>query len=729
MNNELKQIKKKYGEHMMHLCRTLFPTILNEEGKLIEILDSTFGHPKYLYEDIIEKNAVSNFKDFIYYKYDNQKQKIDKSTKTPFQLMKDAGYTLYECKTNEDIMKFKKYYATGEKLCTFNDNRLKTNYVFFAVKNNVDDIKRENFKKPERQDEYGTSVISIQFSRGEVNTLSIKNRYNHTVNNPDATFDNDLESIIPGLTDSFENYYGFNINQSEKIHFGLDYVKAEDGKYYKYNMEINNIYYCPDNIIIINGRVIKDFIDKEKYLLIDYFILNLQNERFSDLQNTKFYSKSIKQFDKALDYDSFQYELEDFDKINIIKNDDGTKTIELIKPHQNPIYIEIDKCNNIIGYDNPNIRKIEHNFLKFNRKLNKIYIDNVEKIGNRFLFYNKDLVSLNLPSVTEIGRSFLYSCKNIKTINLPNVRIIADNFVGSNNSLEYLNAPNLEKVGESFLSFNDCLTSLVLPKVKYVEDNFLEQNKNLSYLEMPNLEEAGTRFMCSNNKLSIIDFPKLQILKYGFLLRVKYVKKINLPNVISIGDRCLESLEIDEINLPKVKVIGNDFMRRNNHLKKIYIPEVTSIGNCFLSHNEELEEILFPKLVNIGALFLRDNSNIYKVDLSSCEWIDDKFMINNKKLESISLPNVKSIGSQFLFSNEILKEFSADNLEEIYIGFLYCNKELKELYLPKLKFLSEQALVSNSSLENIYVPNLVDIPNDFSRKIDKLKVKQKKLIK
>ena len=35
MNNELKQIKKKYGERMMHLCRTLFPTILNEECKNI----------------------------------------------------------------------------------------------------------------------------------------------------------------------------------------------------------------------------------------------------------------------------------------------------------------------------------------------------------------------------------------------------------------------------------------------------------------------------------------------------------------------------------------------------------------------------------------------------------------------------------------------------------------------------------------------------------------------
>ena len=65
--DDLKLIKKKYGEEMMHLCRKLFPTILEEEGKLISILDSTFGHPKYLYDDI--KNDTKKFKDFIYYIY------------------------------------------------------------------------------------------------------------------------------------------------------------------------------------------------------------------------------------------------------------------------------------------------------------------------------------------------------------------------------------------------------------------------------------------------------------------------------------------------------------------------------------------------------------------------------------------------------------------------------------------------------------------------------------
>ena len=57
--DELKQIKKRYGEGMMHLCRALFPTILEDEGILINILSSTFGHPKYLYDDIIFFHLVT----------------------------------------------------------------------------------------------------------------------------------------------------------------------------------------------------------------------------------------------------------------------------------------------------------------------------------------------------------------------------------------------------------------------------------------------------------------------------------------------------------------------------------------------------------------------------------------------------------------------------------------------------------------------------------------------
>lgn len=674
MNNELKQIKKKYGERMMKLCRSLFPTILNEEGKLIEILDSTFGHPKYLYDDIMEKKAINSFKNFIYSKYENENNEKKKTSKTPFQLMKEVGYTLYECKSEEDIMKFRKYYIEDEELCTFKwGNRLDTNYVFFAVKDNVDDIKRKNFKSPQRQDEYGTSVISIQFSRGDVNTLSIKNRYNHTVSNPDATFDNDLENIIPGLTNSFEKYYELNINQNESVKLGLDYIRANDGKYYKYNMEINNVYYCPDNIIIDNGEVVKDFIDKEKYLVIDNFILNLQNNNIDSIYR----DKSITQYDYELPHDCFQDDLQYFDKINIIKNDDGTKTIELIKNDENPVYINIDKCNNIIGYTNLNIKNIGHFFLRLNRKLKKISIDNVEKIGQEFLNRNEKLKSLKLPKVISIDDHFLANCSSLETIELENVKKIKDCFLYWNRILKYLYAPNLENIGHSFLYCNKSLESLLLPKTKEVGESFLETT-NISYIDIPNLECIGNNFMSLNRKLTIIDFPKLEMLKTGFLQCNDSLRKINLPNVTIIGDKCLECADIEEISMPKVTLICDYFMDGNIHLKKIHMPKLKQVGNRFLYRNKDLNKIEFPKLEIVG----------------------DNFIVENYGISNVQMPQSKEIGRNFLYNN-------------------IC---LKNIYLPMVNNINESFLANNQVLEEIYIPrlNLCNIPKDFCYRHGKL---------
>ena len=66
---ELKKIKKLYGERFMHLCRQLFPTILETEGKLLEILSQTFStNSQTLYEDITSNNLEEKFKSYIYEK-------------------------------------------------------------------------------------------------------------------------------------------------------------------------------------------------------------------------------------------------------------------------------------------------------------------------------------------------------------------------------------------------------------------------------------------------------------------------------------------------------------------------------------------------------------------------------------------------------------------------------------------------------------------------------------
>ena len=211
-NNDLKYLKKHYGEKFVYFCRSNFPTALEVEGLLPRIIERKFAHSRSLFEDITKDDSVlSGFKSYVLSKVQRQLNNRVNTTKTPEELMSEAGYILYpECTDFADIIQFEKYYAEDEELCTFYGNRLRTCRVWFAVKKDVDDIRREDYTNPERQDRYGTSVISIQFTRDEPISLSIKNRYNHAVKNPDATFSNDLENIIPGLSSAFEKTYGID---------------------------------------------------------------------------------------------------------------------------------------------------------------------------------------------------------------------------------------------------------------------------------------------------------------------------------------------------------------------------------------------------------------------------------------------------------------------------------------------------------------------------------------
>ena len=51
MNYDLVMIKEKYGERMMHLCRELFPTLLETDGLLFELLRTNFAYSKFLYNN------------------------------------------------------------------------------------------------------------------------------------------------------------------------------------------------------------------------------------------------------------------------------------------------------------------------------------------------------------------------------------------------------------------------------------------------------------------------------------------------------------------------------------------------------------------------------------------------------------------------------------------------------------------------------------------------------
>ena len=606
MKSDLDIIKKKYGEDMSHLCRSLFPTILEETGELPRILLTSFNPSKFLYKDIVDEKQVSGFKDYILKIKKSENDFIEVDNKTPEELLEQAGYKLYECHTEEDIQSFKKYYAEDEELCTFNGNRLKTDYVFFAVKNNVSKIRREDFKNPERQDEYGTSVISIQFSKGMNNTLSIKNRYNHTVSRPDATFGNNLDNIITGLTKSFEKKYNLNITKTVNENFELNkYVKASDNKLYRYNLERNNVYYCPDNIIINNFKA--DKYEKEKYVLFDDFILDLVNKKMTTFED---YFNSFNDYFHNMK----NIEIKKYDEYKIIKIDDGVE-------------LKLNKYNELIGYKNEKITHIEDNFLKNSPKLKELYLPNVVEIGDYFLSSNTELEEIVLPKVEKIGSNFLYRNKELSKVIMPKVKHIGNCFLEENRALDYLSLPELEEVGFNFMYGNSALRRMEFPKLKKVGFNFCFDNYICSNIDFPELEEIGNNFMA--NKL--------------------YIETVNLPNAKVIGDKFLyRTYTCNKISLPKVKIIGDDFLQRNMYLKRISLPKVVQIGNHFLSLNKCIKRINFPYVLSIGDNFLLEDLNVESIKLKNAIKVGSNFIPDSYGIKEIDFNHLQSYAERFL---------------------------------------------------------------------------------
>ena len=388
---DLAWIKKHYGEIASLICKELFPKILEVPGCLPSILEKHFVNNLHLGGDIKLQNKKQEFKNYIF-SFFNANQTAVPSTKSPEELLDEAGYILFpECLTNSDMEQFIQYYAKGEEICSFWKNRVDDCRVWFAIKKNVHEIKRENFTSPERQDEYGTSVISIQFTRDEPCTLSIKNRYNHTVPNPDNTFNSNLDAIIPGLTDAFYRKYGVKDTfYYEKSSFKMDNYVVCDDKYFRYNTNYNNIFFCPNNYVIDNNKIVKL---PDSQMLIDHLVFDFQNKKVFP------YIKGS--------VDAFAESVKNISNMTFSNN-----TITLSFEDKEDVVITITKDKEITSIYDPNLVHCGDNYMLFSRKVKDINFPNLQSCGRNFLYCTKHLNSFNIPYLTQCGKGLLMASDN-----------------------------------------------------------------------------------------------------------------------------------------------------------------------------------------------------------------------------------------------------------------------------------------------------------------------------
>ena len=629
-NVDLKYIKYHYGEDFARLCRKLFPTILENEGELTKIIKKSFNPSRELYYDIVDNSLEEDFKAFVFGAFDLRLE-IVKTNKTPMELLDKAGYILYpECKTNEEILSFKPYYKSDEILCTFREQRLDSCRVWFAVKKDIEKIKRENFLKPERQDEYGTSVISIQFTRGDTNILSIKNRYNHKVDNPDATFGNNLDNIIPGLSYAFAKEYNLNIDYDRSNALDIPwYIRAKDGKFYKYNVEYDNIYFCANNVVVKDDEVVK--FDNKDYVVFDKYLLDLKEKLlFIPWQSSN--SNSNDAFTKSVG------RIKDIKRQSTKKED----TIYLTPFKGGLIEIGLSKKSEIIRYINPNVKKIENDFLMENNSLQVLDLEKVTTIAEYFLNGNNALKIVNLPNVKTIGNSAFEYNSTIKSLDMPCLERVGDDFCRDNNVITNFNAPNLKRIGDRFFAENeDSLKYLNLPSVSDVGKCFLESNVSLEELNAPNLKNVYEKFLAHNNS----------------------IKSLCLPSLENVGSRFMpENTSLKKFEAPNLKRVNYMFLQNNDIVEWYKLPNLKFYGNNQLPSDNELRyNLLRPELM------YKEEKKSENINLITKELLQKKGSISLDNDRDKGLQIVKDLLEEMVKSKDRLDNFNTDKSKKIIV--------------------------------------------------------------
>ncbi len=410
-----KQLKKQNGEQVAKVIRR---AVLLGVPNIVHLLEFAGNDPE-------------NIERLVPYIHENFVEKLKPTVHTdqdPITLLKSAHYNAFVVKTLKQQNSIKKYFRKGEELCTFGDhNRYKDYYMIHAVKENADKI--QPFPNPQREDEYGISVISIQIAKDD-DFLSIKNRYNHALRkqNPDATFNNNPDNIVPGLTDSLKKYFHKDFTTSSDIELPNKYIRINNQLVY-YNYELDNIYYGSD-YYVEDGNIVK--LNTDHQIMMDYIVLDTQTKRIKIFPNNWGF--------RDADHSVFA---EAFNGKNIsIKIDKNDKTRKIIStPDGNCVVVQ-------------------------NGVITELTLPNTKDIGDKFLEWNEELKVANFPKLETVADDFLYWNEELKVANFPKLETIGTRFMHENNSLISLNAPKVKQFGYGFLKLNKVLQTLNMPCVE-----------------------------------------------------------------------------------------------------------------------------------------------------------------------------------------------------------------------------------------------------------------------
>lgn len=457
--------------------------------------------------------------------------------KDPIELLNEAGYDAFYVTNLSQQNSIEKYFEPNERLCTFKDpDRYKDFYIIHAVRKNVKDIKRGN--PPKREDEYGTSVISIQIAK-KGGFISIKNRYNHTIDNPDATFNNNPDNIIRGLTTALKHKFGVDfMTQEVEIPDNYRIVKNQ---LVRFNYEIDNVYY--GNKYYFKGSEITK-LNPDYEIMLDNVILDT---RTGDVRSI---NESTKDLSHVLNDEISGHKVKtEKDKetgetiINIIDENKNIKELARTK----------DGCiTSLLLYKTSEIGK---GFLKNNKKLKMLYAPKLRKIGNGSFHLCQKIKQIHIPELEEMGVDVFARAYELSELYAPKLKKMRDGCFGRNKKIERLYLPQLEQMGFGCFSQTEELMELNLPKLKKIGSNCFCYNAKLRKLYIPELEEIGESVFANVKHLKELVAPKLKKMRHNFTYGAMSLKTLYVPELENIGTDCFNDTKIiQNLYAPKLKI-------------------------------------------------------------------------------------------------------------------------------------------------------------------------------
>ena len=397
----------------------------------------------------------------------------------PFEeLLDKAGYHVCYADTLEKQNAIEKYFAEGEKLCTFADNeRYQKYHIINVVRKDVDKIRREDFPFPRREDAYGTSVMSIQILKTG-GFISIKNRYNHRVVNPDNTYFSNPDNIIEGLSASLKERFGVDF-ASRRVAVPDGYVLLDEGLF-KCHREIENVHFG-------NGFFIEDgditFINKDYQILCDTLLLDLKKGKFE----TEF--NEIKGAADILNREIEGKKLS-------VRAKKGVRSVYA----DDKLFMEVkDDCSKITFLNLPTTEHFPKCVFDY-VSLGTLNVPNLKTIED--CCFGGGLEEIYAPKGVVVQGSLSVARQGLKK--LPNFSdfIVKESFFCYGNKLTSLEgAP--QTVGNDFICYDNKLTSLRGAPEKISGRFYCHRNELTSLEGAPQF--IGRRFDCQLNQLATLE--------------------------------------------------------------------------------------------------------------------------------------------------------------------------------------------------------------------------------